>query len=106
MKTKAKIDISEKELRDFARRWNILELALFGSVLRDDFNEGSDVDIVATFAPDSHYSLFDLVRMEDELKELLGRDVDLIDRRSVDRSRNYLRKRDVLSSLESIYVAG
>ena len=80
-----------------------MEFALFGSVLSYDFNAGSDIDILATFAPDSHYSLFDLVQMEDELKELLGRDVDLIDRRSVERSRNYIRKREVLGSLEIIY---
>jgi len=70
-----------------------LELALFGSVLKDDFSADSDVDILAAFAPDSHHSLFDLVRMEDELKELFGRNVDLIDRRSVERIRNYIRKR-------------
>ncbi|MCK6630055.1 MAG: nucleotidyltransferase domain-containing protein [Anaerolineae bacterium] len=65
-------------MADFCQRWHIRELALFGSVLRDDFNPDSDVDILATFTPEADWSLFDHVRMEEELSHLLNRPVDLL----------------------------
>lgn len=65
---------------------------------------GSDIDVLVTFEPEAQYGLFDIVRMEDELKEILGRDVDLIDRKSVEESRNYVRRHEVLETLETIYV--
>lgn len=82
------LDLPETELADFCRRWRIRELALFRSVLRDDFDEESDLDILVAFAPDADWSLLDHMRMEQELEALLGRNVDLVSRRSVERSRN------------------
>jgi len=61
-----KIDIPTDEIADFCRRWKVTELALFGSVLRGDFSPDSDVDVLVSFAPDAHWSLLDLVRMQDE----------------------------------------
>ncbi|OFX13715.1 MAG: hypothetical protein A2Z18_08590, partial [Armatimonadetes bacterium RBG_16_58_9] len=87
------------------RRWSILELAFFGSVLRDDFGPKSDVDVLVKFAPDARYSLFDLVHIQDELSSILGREVDLVERESVERSENYIRRRHILSNVERVYVA-
>jgi predicted nucleotidyltransferase len=80
--------------------------ALFGSVLRDDFRRESDVDVLVTFGPDSRWTLFDIVRIQDDLSDLLGRKVDLIERKAVERSENYIRRHHILESLRPIYVAG
>jgi predicted nucleotidyltransferase len=93
------------KIADFCRRWKITELALFGSVLRDDFRPDSDVDILVTFAPDAEWSLFDHVDMEDELEVILGRPVDLVSRRGLEKSRNYLRRRAILESAQVVHVS-
>ena len=67
--------------------WRIIEFVLFGSVLRDDFDAESDLDILVAFAPDADWSLLDHVQMEQELEALLGREVDLLSRRSVEGKR-------------------
>ena len=99
------IDLPMDAIRDFCQRWKIREFALFGSVLRDDFRPDSDIDVLGSFAEDAPWSLLDHVRMQDELSSLLGRKVDLISRRGIEQSENYLRKRAILSSAEVIYAA-
>lgn len=94
------------KLADFCRRWQITELALFGSALRDDFHPESDVDMLVTFAVNAHWSLFDLVSMQEELQAMIGREVDLVERRAVEKSENYIRRRHILESAEPLYVAG
>lgn len=101
----AGITIDREILAGFCRRWKISELAFFGSVLRDDFRADSDVDILATFAADADWSLFDHTAMEEELSSLLGRKVDLVSRRAVARSRNRIRKKAILAGAERIYAA-
>jgi uncharacterized protein len=59
--------LPQKEISDFCQRWQISEFALFGSVLRDDFGPDSDLDVLVTFAPEADWSLFDHLRMEEEL---------------------------------------
>jgi uncharacterized protein len=100
-----RLAIDRDEIDRFCRRWGVVELALFGSVLRDDFGPDSDVDVLVTFAPDARRTLFDLARMRDELRAVFGRDVDLVSRRGVETSRNYLRRQAILSSAEPVYVA-
>jgi len=98
------IDIPKETIFEFCQRWNVTEFALFGSVLRDDFRPDSDVDVLVTFAPDAHRTLFDLVDMEDELAALFGRKVDLVSKRGIERSRNYLRRKAILASAQVIYA--
>ena len=100
-----RIAVPDKQVAAFCQQWQIIELALFGSVLRDDFGPESDVDVLVTFAPSARWSLLDLVRMEDELTALLGRTVDLVERAAVEQSENYIRRRHILRSLEPVYVA-
>ncbi len=92
-------------LADFCRRWRISELALFGSALRDDFRPESDIDLLATFDPDARWGLLDSVRMSEELEQLLGRKVDLISRRALERSTNSARRDTILASARVIYTA-
>jgi predicted nucleotidyltransferase len=90
-------------IADFCQRWRIGELALFGSVLRDDFRPDSDLDILVTFAPDADWGLLDHIRMEQELADMLGRQVDLLTRRSVEQSHNWIRRQHILDTAEVVY---
>jgi uncharacterized protein len=100
-----RIDIPRNKISEFCRRWQVIEMSLFGSVLRDDFSPDSDIDVLVRFDPNARRTLFDLVRMQDELKAILGREVDLVSQRGVDSSRNPLRKKAILESAEVIYAA-
>ena len=99
------VEIPRDKIIDFCRRWKITEFALFGSVLRDDFRPTSDIDVLVSFAPDGDWGLFDHVDMQDELKSIFDRDVDLVSRRGIERSRNHLRRKAILDSAEVLYVA-
>lgn len=101
----ARIDISPEKVTAFCKRWQIVELALFGSVLRDDFGPESDVDVLARFSPQARHTLLDLAQMQDEFSALLGRKADLIERVAVERSPNYIRRKAILQSAETIYAA-
>ncbi len=100
-----KITLPKEKIIEFCRRWKITEFAVFGSVLRDDFGPASDVDVLVTFASDTRWSLLDHVEMQDELTALFGRKVDLVNRRGIERSRNPIRRREILDSAEIIYAA-
>jgi uncharacterized protein len=99
------IDVPKERIAEFCRKWKIVELSFFGSVLREDFRPDSDVDVLVTFAPDKRYSLFDLVHMEEELEKMLGRKVDLVERRAIEQSENYIRRKHILNSAQTVYVA-
>ncbi|MFZ2896209.1 MAG: nucleotidyltransferase family protein [Saprospiraceae bacterium] len=94
-----------ERISEFCKKWKVKEFALFGSVLRDDFKPDSDIDVLVDFEQDSGRTLFDLVDMIDELKNIFGRDVDLLTRKAVERSRNYIRRKEILSSAEVVYVS-
>lgn len=98
----SRIKLSKDKIENFCHRWKIKELSLFGSVLRDDFGPGSDVDILVSFFDDARWSLFDWVNMIEELRSITGREVDLVERDSL---RNPFRRRAILSSKEVIYAA-
>ncbi len=98
------INIPKEKIALFCRKWEISEFSLFGSVLRDDFRPDSDIDILVTFSENARHTLFDLVHMKNELKEILGREVDIISRRGIESSRNYIRRDEILNSAEAIYA--
>lgn len=97
------IDIPLEEIRDFCTRWQVIEVALFGSVLRDDFRLDSDIDIMVKFDINAHPTFVSLEEMETELKTIFNREVDLITRQGIENSRNYLRRKEILSSAQVIY---
>ncbi len=105
MGTKVRVLLPLEEIESFSTRWAVQEFALFGSVLRDDFGPASDVDVLVSFKPDADVSLFDLAKMEEELEVIFGRKVDLVTRPSVESSRNYIRRREILGSAETVYVS-
>ena len=100
----AHIHIPRDEIAAFCKQWQITELALFGSVLRDDFGPESDVDVLVRFKEEARHTLFDLDRMEEELTTIFGRKVDLVSWRGIEQSQNYIRRKAILQSAETIYV--
>ena len=100
------ITIPKKRIGEFCRRWEVVEFSLFGSVLREDFRPDSDVDVLVSFAPDAKVSLFDLVQMQDELKAIFKRDVDLIEKQSIIESPNYIRRKNILTNTRVVYAQG
>ena len=101
---KIQIEIPEDDIAAFCRKWKIIEFSFFGSVLREDFNPESDVDVLVSFDPDAGWSLFGIVTMRDELAEIFGRNVDLVERVAVERSANPFRKRLILRHLEPVRI--
>jgi predicted nucleotidyltransferase len=99
------VNLPEDALAEFCARWKIRELSLFGSVLTEAFGDDSDIDVLVSFADDAEWSLFDHVEMQDELEAMLGRDVDLVSRRGIERSPNPIRKAAILGSAEVVYAA-
>ncbi len=105
MSVSLKIPIPNEAVADFCRRWRIVELSLFGSVLRDDFGVDSDVDVLVTFAAGVRWGFQEWLQMTQELEHILGRKVDLVERRLVEQSKNYIRRQHILSNLVRVYVA-
>jgi predicted nucleotidyltransferase len=100
------IAIPEEPLAEFCRRWKITELDLFGSALGSDFGPESDVDLLVTFREGVTYRLRDYLQMEEELREIFGREVDFVERHLVEESPNWIKRRAILDSAIPIYVEG
>jgi predicted nucleotidyltransferase len=99
---KLPIFFDEEKIKDFCRRWKIAEFSLFGSVLREDFGQDSDVDVLVTFEPGGGITFNNRVEMLDELVEIFGREVDLVEK---DLIRNPFRRHEILKTKEIIYAA-
>ena len=92
-------------IAELCKRWQIRELAVFGSAARNELRPDSDVDILVSFAPEVELDLFDLIHLQDELESMLGRSVDLVEREAIEESDNWIVRREVLGSLEPVYAA-
>ena len=99
------IDLPDEAIAAYCRRWRIVKLEVFGSVLRDDFGPNSDIDFLVTFDPTARLTLFDLVHAEEELSSLVGRSVDLVERGPIEESENWIRQRSILENARTIYVS-
>ncbi len=99
------IEIDGAALRARCERWGIIELSLFGSVLREDFGPESDIDLLVTYRSGFRPGLRERLDMEEEFAALFGRRVDLVERRLIEESPNYIRRRSILEALETIYAA-
>jgi len=99
------VTLPMEQVAELCRRWRIRELAVFGSFLRDDFRPDSDLDLLYTFNDDADWTVLDLVTMHRDFETIMGRSVDLVDRKSIEKSDNWIRRRAILDTAESIYVA-
>lgn len=78
-------------------------MALFGSILRDDFQTDSDIDLLLTFAPDARQGLLTLAKIKHELESRLNRPIDLVPEASILTSDNWIRQQEILSTAQTIY---
>ncbi len=99
------LELASPLIAEFCARWQITELAVFGSALRDDFRHNSDLDLLVTFADGVGWSLLDHQRMQQELSELLLRKVDLVSKRAVEESSNWSRRDGILATAQPIFRA-
>ena len=99
------ISLPADRIEAFCKKWKIVRLDLFGSVLRDDFGPESDVDFLYDFAPDARWGLLDVIGMEEELQAIVGRKVDFVDREAIAQSKNWLLRKEIFSSVRPVYVA-
>jgi hypothetical protein len=104
-----RLGVDDEAISAFCRKWGVAELAVFGSVLGDDFGDDfgdeSDVDVLVSFGDRAAPSLWDVMAMRKELEAVFKRDVDLLERHVVRRSRNYIRRAHILSSARVLYAA-
>ena len=84
------------------KKYRIMELSVFGSSIRDDFTQQSDVDILVSFNQNSEINLFDIMELEKEFSLILNREVDVVEKESL---KNPIRKNKILSTREIIYAA-
>ncbi|MBF0476277.1 MAG: nucleotidyltransferase domain-containing protein [Deltaproteobacteria bacterium] len=95
------IDIPRKQIIEFCQKWRIIEFSFFGSVVRDDFNPDSDIDVLVSFADNAPWSLYDWTLMIEELKAIFGREVDLVEKKTLT---NPFRRHSILSNRTVIYA--
>lgn len=101
-----RLGITSEQLSSFCDRWQVAELALFGSVLRDDFGSDSDIDVLVTYRPNAQRGLIEKMMMKEEMEDLVNRKVDLVSKKAIEQSRNWIRRQGIIGATEVIYVAG
>jgi len=103
-----RLGMTPPQLMEFCQKWQIAELAVFGSILRDDFRDDgddpSDIDLLYTFSESSSHSLFDVTEIQEELERFCHKKIDFISKKGIERSRNWLRRREILNSGMILYV--
>ena len=102
MASQNNINIPKTKIIHYCKQHNIIEFALFGSVLTMDFSSDSDIDILVTFGPDCHYSLYDILDVQDDLKNMLGCEIDLVEKQAL---KNPFRRHEILNNMEIVYAA-
>ena len=96
------IDLEQDAIREFCKKWKIRELRVFGSILRDDFNADSDVDFLVDWHEGAEWDAFDHMDMEDELAEIVGREVDLVGRSAILAGGNRFRIKEIIGKAELV----
>ncbi|MFP3090606.1 nucleotidyltransferase family protein [Treponema sp. TIM-1] len=96
------ISLNYDEIVAICKKYYINELSIFGSSLRDDFNQNSDIDILVSFYEKSNITLFDIIDLENEFSKILNREVDIVEKEAL---KNPIRKNKILSTREIIYAA-
>ena len=97
-----RLNATPEQIAVICQRWKIVEFALFGSILREDFRSDSDVDVLVTFEANDGWSLFDVMNLQRELEEIVGRRVDLLEKRDL---KNPFRRSEILKTHQVIYAS-
>ncbi|MGK7954713.1 MAG: nucleotidyltransferase family protein [Crocosphaera sp.] len=98
------LGLSNPQLARFCKKWGIIELSLFGSILGDQFNQNSDIDILLQFSPDSRQGLLTLAKIKYELEKMTGRVIDIAVKESIENSENEIRRQEILNTAKVIYA--
>jgi predicted nucleotidyltransferase len=98
----AKLSLPKEKIEEFCLRWKIDEFSLFGSALREDFDLDSDIDILVSLSEDADLDLYDWIAMIEELEEIFGREVDLVEKSTL---KNPFRRHAILTNREIIYAS-
>ena len=98
----AKLSLPKEKIEEFCLRWKIDEFSLFGSALREDFDLDSDIDILVSLSEDADLDLYDWIAMIEELKEIFGREVDLVEKSTL---KNPFRRHAILTNREIVYAS-
>lgn len=96
------ISIDKEQIRKLCDKWKITEFSLFGSVLRKDFGSASDIDVLIVFDENVKWDLFDLVSLQEELKTIFKREIDLVEAGTI---RNPFRRKSIMNNREILYAA-
>ncbi|WP_017295184.1 nucleotidyltransferase family protein [Geminocystis herdmanii] len=99
-----RLQISLNQIFDICQQWNIKEMALFGSVLRDDFNNESDVDFLISFQPNTPQGLLTISKLKSQLESLLNYPVDIAIKDSLNDNDNWIRSKEILTTAQTIYL--
>lgn len=103
----ARLGVRPDAIAAFCRSHGIRELSVFGSAARGDFGPGSDIDLLVVWQDDRRPAAFgELEDLQTELAGIFRREVDLLDRESVERSENYVRRLEILAGARTIYGQG
>ncbi len=97
-----RLGVPLENITAFCHRWKIIEFALFGSVLGEDFRPDSDIDVLVTFAPNDGWSLFDVMNLQRELELMVGRRIDLLEKRDL---KNPFRRAEILRTHQIIHAS-
>lgn len=101
MRVRDQIEIPMEALAEVCRRYHVRELALFGSALRDDFGDDSDIDILVEYEPEARIGMYEHFDLQVELERIFGRRIDLVSKRGL----NVVIRDDVLLSSQVLYAA-
>lgn len=96
----ATMNMPMEQIAEVCRRYRVLELSAFGSILRDDFRSDSDVDLLVEFEPGVRHGLFSYLGCQRELSDVLGRRVDLVQKNGL----KFMIREEVLNSARVIYA--
>jgi len=99
------IEVDRERLVRVCKKWGLREVAVFGSVTRDDFDEESDIDLLVTFDPGSRFTMLKLADIEADLSAVFGRPVDVVERAAVEENPNWILRRSILDSAQRLDVA-
>ena len=100
-----RLQVDSEKLKQFCQSNLIAELAVFGSILRDDFSSNSDVDVLITYLPDAPRGLLEKVQLKDKFENRFRRPVELISKTSIENSYNWIKRSSILNSCEVLYRA-
>lgn len=95
------VPVDRTAIETFCQKWKVREFSIFGSAIRGDFRQESDIDVLVAFDDAAGWSLFDLVDMREELQAIFGREVDLVEKKAL---RNPFRRHHILTNREVVYA--